>query len=107
MLPAMVLSWYLNDEGKKGSPCLAEVTMLLVGLTCNTGALTVSVAIRVWVPELSKVMLVGPYVPGVKLFALALTVNVTIVPVDAVPDVGEGVSHGGPDIEKFTLPATR
>jgi hypothetical protein len=78
--------------------------MLLVGETFNTGALTVSVAVRVWVPELSKVTVVGPYLPGAKLFALALTVNVTIVPVDTVPDAGEAVSHGGPDIEKFTLP---
>ena len=83
---------------------MAAVTMLLGGPTCNKGRLTVRVAVRVWVPELSKVTVVGPYVPGVKLSALALMVNVTIVPVDAVPDAGEGVSQGGPDIEKFTLP---
>jgi hypothetical protein len=34
-----------------------------------------------------------------------LTTNVTVVPVDAVPDVAEGVSQFGTLVmEKFTLP---
>jgi hypothetical protein len=39
-------------------------------------------------------------VPTARLFAVAFTVNVTVVPVDAVPEVEEGVSQfGKPEIE--------
>jgi hypothetical protein len=84
---------------------------LAVGVTCSAdeGGLTVSVAVRFWVPwpvsELVKVI-VAIYVLAARLFALALTVNVTIVPlVDAVPEVAEGVSQlGKPDIAKLMLP---
>jgi hypothetical protein len=40
-------------------------------------------------------------VPGARLFALAFTVNVTVLAEgDAVPEVEDAVSHGGtPDIE--------
>jgi hypothetical protein len=51
-------------------------------------------------------VIVAVYVLGARLFALALTVNVTGVPVvDAVPEVTEGVSQlGKPDIAKLMLP---
>jgi hypothetical protein len=46
-------------------------------------------------------MVYGPKVPTPRLFALALTVNVTFVPVvDTVPEVEDGVSQVGyPEIE--------
>jgi len=34
-------------------------------------------------------------VPAARLFALVLTVNVTVVPLDAEPEVEEGVSQVG------------
>jgi hypothetical protein len=64
--------------------------------------LTVRLALRVWVapvPKLVKVI-VAVYVPAARLFAFAFTVNITVVPEDAVPEVAEGVSQfGTPDIE--------
>ena len=43
--------------------------------------------------------------PGARLFALVFTVNVTVVPVDAEPEVEEGASQvGTPEIEKLTAP---
>jgi hypothetical protein len=52
------------------------------------------------VSELVKVIVVGPSLPGARLFAFGLTVNVTVVPVDAEPEVVEGVSQSGmPEIE--------
>ena len=65
--------------------------------------MTVSVAVRVWVPwpvsELVKVI-VAVYVLGARLFAFAFTVNVTVVPVDAVPEIEDAVSQEGtPEIE--------
>ena len=78
---------------------------MVAGVTCNTGVggLTVSVAVLVWVPwpisELMKVI-VPIYVLAARLFTFAFTVNVTVVPEDAVPEVAEGVSQfGTPDIE--------
>jgi hypothetical protein len=67
--------------------------------------LTVSVAVTLVVPrpvsEFVKVIVVGPYVPAARLFALAFTANVTAVPEGvAVPDIEEAVSQVGmPDIE--------
>jgi hypothetical protein len=46
------------------------------------------------VSEFVKVM-VAAYVLGARVFALAFTVNVTVVPEDAVPEVEEGVSQLG------------
>ena len=63
-LPYVALSSYWNDDGENGPPCIPEAAMLVAGLTCNAGGLTVSVAVRVWVPwspgELANVMVVGP-----------------------------------------------
>ena len=78
--------------------------MSVVGATTNEGAaLTVRVAVRVWAWPVSvaNVMVYGPEVPTPRLFALALTVNVTFVPmVDAVPEVEDRVSQFGyPEIE--------
>jgi hypothetical protein len=78
--------------------------MLVAGVTCSTGrGLTVSVAVRVWVPwpvsELVNVI-VAVYVLGARVFAFAFTVNVTVVSADAVPEVEDAVSQGGtPEIE--------
>jgi hypothetical protein len=54
------------------------------------------------VSEFVKII-VAIYVLGARLFALALIVNVTVVPlVDAAPEVAEGVSQlGKPDIAKL------
>jgi hypothetical protein len=65
--------------------------------------LTVSVAVFVWVPwpvsELVKVI-VAVYVLEARVFAFAFTVNVTVVPADAVLEVEEAVSQEGiPEIE--------
>ena len=76
----------------------------MAGVTCSAGGLTVSVAVRVWVPwpvsALMKLM-VALYVFGARLFPLAFTVNVTSVPEDdTLPEVEEGVSQfGTPEIE--------
>ena len=55
---------YWNDDGENGPPCVPEAAMLVVGVTCSDGGLTVSVAVTVvvpWpVPEFAKVMVVGP-----------------------------------------------
>jgi hypothetical protein len=77
--------------------------MLVEGTNCSPGGLTVRVAVLVWVPwpvsELVNVI-VAAYVLGVRVFALAFTVNVAVVPEDAVPDVEDGVSQlGMPEIE--------
>jgi hypothetical protein len=67
--------------------------------------LTVSVAVTLVVPRpvsvLVNVIVVGPYVPTARLFALAFTVNVTAVPEGvAVPEIEEAVSQlGMPEIE--------
>ena len=51
--------------------------------------------------EFVKVTVVGPYVPGARLSAVALTVKVTTVPgEDTLPEIEEGLSQlGTPDIE--------
>ena len=47
-----------------------------------------------------NVIVYGPEVPTPRLFALGLTVKVTVVPADAVPEVEDGVSQfGTPEIE--------
>jgi hypothetical protein len=102
-VPLATLSAYLKDDGVNGPPCVPEAMMLVAGETCSAGGLTVRVAVRVWVPwpvsELVKVI-VAVYVFGARVFAFAFTVNVTLVPEDAVPEVEEGVSQlGTPDIE--------
>ena len=78
----------------------------MAGVTCNAGGLTVSVAVRwtLWpLPDMN--VIVALYVLAARLFAVVFTVNVTVVPEDAVPEVAEGVSQlGTPDIEKLTLP---
>ena len=67
------------------------------------GGLTVSVAVRLWVPRPVSVLVkvkVALYAPVVRLFAFALTVKVTGVPEDAIPELEEGVSQfGTPEIE--------
>ena len=75
--------------------------MPVAGLTCSAGGLTVSVAVR-WmlcpVPDVN--VMVALYVLAARLFAFVFTVNVTVVPEDAVPEVAEAVSQvGTPDIE--------
>src|ERR1700722_12345102 len=103
MLPVAALKVYLNDDGENGPPFTPVATMPVVGATCRPDGLTVSVAVRVWVPwpvlELVKVI-VAVYVLAARLFAAEFTVNVTGVPDDAVPEVVEGVSQlGTPEIE--------
>ena len=53
----------MNDDGENGPPCVPEEVSPVAGVTCKAGGLTVSVAIRVWVPwpllEV-KVIVVGP-----------------------------------------------
>ena len=69
---------------------------------------TVSVAARVCVPWPLVVLVkvtVASCIPAESVSACEFTVNVTIDPVDAVPEVAEGVSQfGTPDIEKPALP---
>ena len=85
--------------------------MGVAGVTCNAeGGFTVSVAVRVVLPwplvVLVKVTVAGPYVAAARPFALAFTVNVTVVgDVVTVPEVAEAVNQlGMPEIEKFTDP---
>jgi hypothetical protein len=63
-LPVATLSVYLKDDGEYGPPCAPEAVAPVAGVTCSAGGLTVSVAVRVWVPwPLSvfvKVIVVGP-----------------------------------------------
>jgi hypothetical protein len=65
--------------------------------------LTVSVAVRVWVPwpVLEVKVIVAVYVLGAREFAFAFTAKVTTVPgEDALPEVEEGLSQfGTPEIE--------
>src|SRR5205809_3695740 len=74
------------------------------------GRATFRVAVRVVLPRpfvvLVKTMVAGPYIAGVRPFALAFTVNVTVVgDVVTVPEVVEAVSQlGSPEIEKPTEP---
>ena len=67
-----------------------------------------SVAVRLCVPwPVSEFVkpIAAIYVPAARLFAFELTVKVTVVPVDTVPEVAEGVSQlGTPDIVKLMLP---
>jgi hypothetical protein len=102
-VPITVVSEYLNDDGVNGPPCCPDAAMLVEGVSCSPRRLTVRVAVLVWVPwpvsELVNVI-VAAYVLGARVFALAFTVNVTVVPEDAVPDVEDGVSQlGMPEIE--------
>jgi hypothetical protein len=94
----------LKDDGENGPPCVPEAAILVAGVTCSGGGLTVSVAVRAWVPRLlSKLVkvIVEEYAPTAKLFAFAFTVKVTAVPEDdTLPEVEEEVSQfGTPDIE--------
>ena len=111
--PVVILSWYWNDEGEKGPPFGPPAVTLPAGVTSKvgTGTLTVSVAARVVLPRpfvvLAKVIVVGPYTPGTRVFALAFTVKVMVVAdVVTVPEVAEAVSQlGRPEIEKPATPA--
>ena len=72
--------------------------MFFEGLTCSRRGLTVSVAIRVWVPRPVSVLvnvMVALYVAAARPLALEFTVNVTVVPVDTVPGFGETLSQLG------------
>ena len=94
----------MNDDGENGPPCVPEALSPVAGVTCRAGGLTVSVAVRVWVPWPVTVfvkVIVAVYVLGASEFAFAFTVKVTTVPeVEAVPEVEEGVSQfGTPEIE--------
>jgi hypothetical protein len=63
-LPLATLRAYLKDDGENGPPCVSEAVSPMAGVTCKAGGLTVSVAVRVWVPwpvpVLVKVIVVGP-----------------------------------------------
>jgi hypothetical protein len=58
------LSAYLKEDGENGPPCVPEAVLSVAGVTCSAGGLTVSVAVRVWVPwplfVFVKVIVVGP-----------------------------------------------
>ena len=90
------------------SASIQDQKMSLGGTSANEP--TVSIAVRVVLPcpfvVFVKLIVVGPYVPGARPFALAFTVKVTVVAdVVAVPEVAEAVSQlGTPEIEKFTDP---
>ena len=101
----LALSWYWNDEGENGPPCLPEAEIAVAGLICNAGAvLTVSAALTLRLPwpldEFVKVT-VAALLPTAKLFAVELTVKVMVIGVVvAVPDAEETVSQfGTPEIE--------
>jgi hypothetical protein len=49
-LPLGILSVYLKDDGENGPPCVPEAVLSVAGVTCSAGGMTVSVAVRLWVP---------------------------------------------------------
>jgi hypothetical protein len=74
--------------------------MSVLGLTCSAGpgGLTVRVDVRLWVPWPVSVLvkvIVAIYVLAARLFAFELTVKVTVVPVDTLPEVEDGESQLG------------
>ena len=92
----------MNDVVEKGPPCVPEAVMSVVGVTSSAGGVTVSVAVRVWVPwpVSMLVKVIVALSEAVRLLAL-VTVNVTFAAVvDAMPELGEALSQlGSPEIE--------
>ena len=91
----------MNEVVEKGPPCVPDAVISVVGVTSSAGGLTVSVAVRVWVPwpVSTLVKVIVALSEAVRLLAL-VTVNVTVVPEDAVPELGEALSQlGSPEIE--------